>query len=293
MSSRILFLYLLLSVLWGTTWLVLKISLQGTPPVLGVALRFTISAFVLWIVFFLRKEKLVLSSNAIKVYLAFGIFNFATSYSLTYWGTQFIQSGLSAVLWATLPIFVSLFAHFMLRDDFLNLNKVLGGVTSLVGTSLIFFHGKTDTDFNLSGVMIVLCAVVVAAWPNVYYKRYQKQIPPFHLNVVAQSIAVIILLPLSWILEDSTRMVWNKTNISALFYLALCGTVVTWSIYFWLFSKLSVTQISTVALIPPVLAAFLGWIFLDERFTPIMVVGSCLVLLGVFIINRQKKIISG
>lgn len=290
MRPKVFFLFILLSVIWSTTWLVLKVSLQGTPPILGVALRFAISAFVLWIVFFQRKEKLILTSEAIKVYVAFGLLNFGTSYTLTYWGTQYIYSGLSAVLWATLPIFVALFAHFMLQDDFLNIKKVLGGAASLVGTLLIFSQeGNSGSDFRVIGVLAVLLAVVIAAWPNVFYKRHQQRIQSLHLNVVAQSIAAIVLLPLSWLLEDPTAMVWNMTNISALLYLAIFGTVVTWSIYFWLFSQLTVTQISTVTLIPPVLAAFLGWVFLGEIFTTRMMAGSFLVLVGVFILNMQQK----
>jgi len=290
MRPKILGLYLLLSVIWGTTWLVLKVSLEGTPPILGVALRFTISAFVLWIVFFQKKEKLIITPQAIKVYLAFGILNFATSYSLTYWGTQFIYSGLSAILWATLPIFVVLFAHFMLSDDYLNLKKVLGGAIGLIGTFLIFFQGgDSEINLNMIGIIAVLFAVMIAAWPNVFYKQHQHQIPALHLNVSAQTIAVVILFPMSWLLEDPTTMVWNTINTLALFYLAIFGTVITWSIYLWLFSQISVTQISTVALVPPVVAAFLGWIFLGEIFTPKMIMGAFLVLLGVFILNMQQR----
>lgn len=291
MRPKVLFLYILLCMVWSTTWIVLKISLRGTPPILGVGLRFAISALILWLAFFQRKEKLILTRTAVKVYLGFGVLNFATSYTLTYWGTQFIYSGLSAVIWATLPIFVAFLAHFTLPDDSLNWKKILGGAMGLIGTSLIFARGgEWLGEFGHLGIVAVLSAVVLAAWPNVLYKKHQQKIPPLHINVMAQSVAVVILLPLSLLLEDPATMVWDAVNIGALVYLAVFGTVLTWSIYFWLFSQLAVTQISAVALIPPAMAAFLGWVFLGEQFTQQMVMGSALVLMGVSVVNMQQRI---
>ncbi|MEE9166044.1 MAG: DMT family transporter [Candidatus Neomarinimicrobiota bacterium] len=290
MRPKVLFLYILLCAVWSTTWLVLKISLTGTPPILGVALRFSISAFVLWMIFFQRREKLTFTRPAIKVYLGFGVLNFATSYTLTYWGTQYIYSGLSAILWATLPIFVAIMAHFMLPDDPLTIRKIVGGTVGLLGTSFIFFRGaESFEDFNLIGVLAILLAVIIAAGPNVLYKLHHQTVSPLHVNVVAQTVAAVLLFPLSWILEEPGTMVWDSVNIAALLYLALFGTVFTWSVYIWLLTQLTVTQVSAVALIPPAMAALLGWAFLGETFTPRMMVGSILILLGVLVVNLHRK----
>ncbi|MFQ6673528.1 MAG: DMT family transporter [Fidelibacterota bacterium] len=290
MRPKVVVLYTVLILIWSTTWMVLKISLEGTPPILGVALRFAMSAAILWAVFLQRGEKLVLTPTALKVYVGFGALNFASSYSLTYWGTQFIYSGLSAVLWATLPILVAFLAHFMLPDDPLTPKKTAGIVAALGGTTLIFAQGGVSPEtFKPIGVAAVWLAVALAAWPNVYYKRHQKDIPSFHVNVVAQTLAAGLLLPLSFLLEEPGAMEWNLVNISALFYLTIFGTIITWSIYLWLFSQITVTQITAVALVPPLMASFLGWLFLGERFTPTMIGGSILVLVGVFVVNMQQR----
>ncbi len=290
MRPKVLILYSLLAVIWGSTWLALKINLRGTPPILGVGLRFGISAVILWIIFLRRGERLTLTATAIKVYLAFGVLNFATSYSLTYWGTQHIHIGVSAILWALLPIFVALLAHFMIADDTLTLKKLLGGATGLFGTVLIFTQEQGAlTGFRTIGAAALLVAVLIAAWPNVFFKRHQTEVPHMHLNVAAQTIAAVIMIPLSFAVEDPASFAWNLTNVSALAYLVIFGTLITWSIYLWLFSQLTVTQVSTIALIPPVLASLLGWAILGETFTSRMIVGSVLVLAGVFIVNMQHK----
>ncbi len=290
MNPAILLTFILVSCVWGTTWYAMKIGLEDTPPILAVGLRFAISATILWVIFLFRKEQLVLTKNAVKVYLAFGVINFSCSYSLTYWGTKYIHSGLSAVIWSTFPIVVVLFAHFMLRNDRITTQKSVGVLLGLIGTLLIFVQDKTAFEgFDLKAVAAVSVAVLLAAWPNILYKKHQKEIPHFHLNVVSQTIAVSVLLPVSFLIEDPLSVEWSLRNTAALFYLAIPGTAIVWSIYFWLYKHLKVTQISTIALIPPIIAVILGWQLLGEQFTPRMLAGAILIFSGVLFVNYRQN----
>ena len=290
MKPTILLAFILVSCIWGTTWYAMKIGLEDTPPILAVGLRFTISASILWVIFLFRKERLVLTKYAVKVYLAFGIINFGCSYSLTYWGTQFIHSGLSAVIWSTFPIVVVLFAHFMLSNDRISARKSIGVVLGLIGTAMIFVQDKAVFEgFDLKGVVAVSAAVMVAAWPNVLFKKHQEEIPHFHLNVVSQTIAVSVLLPVSFLIEDPLSVEWGLRNTAALLYLAIPGTAVVWTVYFWLYKHLKVTQISTIAFIPPIIAVILGWQLLGEQFTPRMLAGAVLILTGVLFVNYRQS----
>ena len=290
MNPAILLTFILVSCVWGTTWYAMKIGLEDTPPILAVGLRFAISATILWVIFLFRKEQLVLTKNAVKVYLAFGVINFSCSYSLTYWGTKYIHSGLSAVIWSTFPIVVVLFAHFMLRNDRITIQKSVGVLFGLIGTAMIFVQDKAVFEgFDLKAVAAVSAAVLLAAWPNILYKKHQKEIPHFHLNVVSQTIAVSVLLPVSFLIEDPLSVEWSLRNTAALFYLAIPGTAIVWSIYFWLYKHLKVTQISTIALIPPIIAVILGWQLLGEQFTPRMLAGAILIFSGVLFVNYRQS----
>ena len=268
----------------------MKIGLEDTPPILAVGLRFAISATILWVIFLFRKEQLVLTKDAVKVYLAFGVINFSCSYSLTYWGTKYIHSGLSAVIWSTFPIVVVLFAHFMLRNDRITTQKSVGVLLGLIGTLLIFVQDKTAFEgFDLKAVAAVSVAVLLAAWPNILYKKHQKEIPHFHLNIASQSLAAVTLLPISFLIENPMSVEWSLRNTAALFYLAIPGTAIVWSIYFWLYKHLKVTQISTIALIPPIIAVILGWQLLGEQFTPRMLAGAILIFSGVLFVNYRQS----
>ena len=290
MKPAILLTFILVSCVWGTTWYAMKIGLEDTPPILAVGLRFAISATILWVIFLFRKEQLVLTKNAVKVYLAFGVINFSCSYSLTYWGTKYIHSGLSAVIWSTFPIVVVLFAHFMLRNDRITTQKSVGVLLGLIGTLLIFVQDKTAFEgFDLKAVAAVSVAVLLAAWPNILYKKHQKEIPHFHLNIASQSLAAVTLLPISFLIENPMSVEWSLRNTAALFYLAIPGTAIVWSIYFWLYKHLKVTQISTIALIPPIIAVILGWQLLGEQFTPRMLAGAILIFSGVLFVNYRQS----
>ena len=143
--------------------------------------------------------------------------------------------------------------------------------------------------FDLKGVVAVSAAVMVAAWPNVLFKKHQEESPHFHLNVVSQTIAVSVLLPVSFLIEDPLSVEWGLRNTAALLYLAIPGTAVVWTVYFWLYKHLKVTQISTIALIPPIIAVIIGWQLLGEQFTPRMLAGAVLILTGVLFVNYRQS----
>ena len=288
MTSRVFILYALLCVIWGTTWLALKISLNYIPPIFGLGLRFTISSIILWPILLRKKPKINRSSTAIKVYLSFSLLSFVAAYSLTYWGAQFIYSSLASIIWALLPIFVSIIAHFMLPTEPLTLRRFGGGLFGLAGVAFILSSNGGEKEVQMIGVLAIFLAVVLASGPNVYLKKHYKIVNPLHVNVISQTIAAIVLIPLSFLLEKPMATIWNSTSIITLVYLAIFGTVITWTIYFWLYNHISVNQISTLGLVPPVFASIIGWIFLGETYGYELFIGGALVLLGVYLIHSRQ-----
>ena len=288
MTPRVFILYALLCVIWGTTWLALKISLNYIPPIFGLGLRFTISSIILWPILLRQKPKINRSSTAIKVYLSFSLLSFVAAYSLTYWGAQFIYSSLASIIWALLPIFVSIIAHFMLPSEPLTLRRFGGGLFGLAGVAFILSSNGEQKEVQMIGVLAIFLAVVLASGPNVYLKKHYKIVNPLHVNVISQTIAAIVLIPLSFLLEKPMATIWNSTSIITLVYLAIFGTVITWTIYFWLYNHISVNQISTLGLVPPVFASIIGWIFLGETYGYELFIGGALVLLGVYLIHSRQ-----
>ncbi|MBT3299177.1 MAG: DMT family transporter [Candidatus Marinimicrobia bacterium] len=287
MKLKIISLYILLCSIWGTTWIILKMSLnEGTPPFFGVAIRFVFASIILWGLLFYRKEKLPMSKEAWALYLQFALLNFVMSYSLTYWATQFVYSSVSAIIWAGFPLVITFISHFMLINEKLTWSKLGTILFGTAGVLLMLSQGKELGGNNVVlGVSALGIAVLVAAWPNVYLKKHHHLLSTVQLNVVSQSIAAILLMSISMIFESDRIMVWSSFNIFAIVYLTIFGTVITWLIYVWLFSHLSMPQISYVAFFPPVIATVLGWIYLDEVLTFIAIVGAGMVIAGAVFIH--------
>ena len=277
-------------ILWGFTWMYLKISLQEMPLYKGLSIRFISAGVIFWIIYFLKSEKVQLTKDLRRVYILFTLFNFSLCYYLTYWGTKFVFSNLGAILWSLLPLCVAFMAHFYLPDDKLTSRKFGGIIIGLMGSILLFYNkdllGQGQTFL---GLLAILLSVILAAWPNVHLKMQKSKINPYHLNAVGMSISGIIFLIFALIFEGQASIPLDSKNIFAIFFLTVPGTVITWGIYIWLFNHLPVTQISYTAFYPPIIASIVGWFFLDELLPLTTILGSMLIIAGGYLVSSPES----
>ena len=290
MKSKVLINYAILCFIWGTTWIILKKSLiEGTPPFFGSGFRFFVSGIILWCIIFYKKERVPTHPLHIRLYIQFGIMNLTIAYGLTYWATQFIYSSLSSIIWAGFPLCVAVFTYFMLPNELFTKRKIISLLLGTLGVLLILKESlKFEGDHVGFGILMVMLAVVIAVYPNVYLKKHSEVVSSLHLNAVSQIMAGIILLFVSFIFEKDQQMVWSNYNIFALGYLTIFGSLIAWYIYFWLFPQISISQISYIAFFAPVLASILGWIILDERLSILAIFGGGFVILGAVLVNLNE-----
>jgi len=289
MKTKIYLLYALMCILWGFTWMYLKISLQEMPLYKGLSIRFISAGVIFWIIYFLKSEKVQLTKDLRRVYILFTLFNFSLCYYLTYWGTKFVFSNLGAILWSLLPLCVAFMAHFYLPNDRLTRRKFGGIIIGLIGSILLFYNkdllGQGQTFL---GLLAILLSVILAAWPNVHLKMQKSEINPYHLNAVGMSISGLIFLIFALIFESQASIPLDNKNMFAIFFLTVPGTVITWGIYIWLFNHLPVTQISYTAFYPPIIASVVGWFFLDESLPLVAILGSMLIIAGGYLVSSPE-----
>ena len=290
MKTKVYMLYALMCVLWGFTWMYLKISLAEMPLYTGLSIRFSIAGIIFWIMYFIKGHKVNLTTDLKNVYLLFTFFNFSLCYYLTYWGAKYIYSNLGAIIWSLLPICVAMMAHFYLPDDRLNKKKTFGMLIGLIGTILLFYErdmlGEGQATF---GIIAILLSVVLAAWPNVYLKMQKSSINSYHLNAVGMTLSGILFLICALIFENNAFIPMDNKNLFAIFFLTVPGTVMTWGIYIWLFNHLPVTQISYTAFYPPIIATAVGWFFLGEALPALAIIGSVLIIAGGYLVSTPSK----
>ena len=293
MNNRILFPFIALCLIWGSTWYFIKISLNaGMPPFFGVGFRFFLSGLLFFLIIAFQKKSIPLNKQAMKLYLSFGLLNFALSYGITYWATQYIYSSISSILWGLFPLFTSVMAHFMLSGDAnekLTTNKLLALFLGFIG--MVFIGSNQSIDLqsqSFFAILVLIGAIIVAAWPSVLYKKHNDVVGPYQMNAVCQTLTGVIMLSLSYLLrEDLTVMTWDNQLIFASIYLVIFGGVISWGIYFWLYQHLSVTQVTYVAIFPPIVAIILGWIFLNEVLSAKEIIGTTFILGSSVLIYRK------
>ena len=289
MRPKVLFSYILLCLIWGTTWIVLKKSLMdGTPPFFGSGIRFMIAGTILWMIILYKKKFPPFDPLAIRIYFQFGVLNLTISYGLTYWATQYIYSSISSIIWSGFPLTVAIFSYFMLPDEKMNQKKILSLLLGTCGALLVFVESLNFSGDKVPfGITIVMIAVIVASYPSVYLKKYSDVVSSLHINAVSQLMAGVLLLLFSYFIETNQHMNWSNYNIFALIYLTIPGSLVAWFLYLWLYSHISMSQISYIAFFPPLLATILGWVILGESLSMLAIAGGVFIILGAVLINRN------
>lgn len=290
MNLKIIILYTIISFCWGITWLFLKINVTHMPILWGLSFRFIIAGTIFWLIYFLQKDRVKLTSQTRSIYIVYTLFNYTLCYYLTYWGAQYIYSNLGSILYSLSPITIAIMAHFFIPDDKLNRKKILSMLIGFIGTILLLYNGNSfGGEKAFIGISAILLAIIIGCWPTIYIKKQGVKVDSIHLNAVGLSISGLIILIMAILFENGSILEINPTNLFSLLFLAIPGTVVTWGIYIWLLNHLPASQLSYVAFFPPIIAIISGWIFLNEALSLISLLGASLIIFGGFLINYDLK----
>ena len=196
---------------------------------------------------------------------------------------------MAAVIQASIPIFGMIFAHWMLPDEPLRWQRLLGALVAMAGVGLICAR---LLNFNgwlafLGGVAIAIGAAS-AAFSNVLLKAKKIQLAPSMLAAWQMIFGTVPLLLLGLTIDGSPlRFHWTGRAVLCLLYLAVIGSSFTFLLLYWLLPRMSVTRLQTIALITPPGAIALGWAFGGERLSAWSLLGATFVLLGVWMIFRR------
>jgi drug/metabolite transporter (DMT)-like permease len=280
-SPLVPFLYALICLIWGSTWLVIKIGLVGVPPFLGAGLRFALASAVLFALVFARGTSLALDRNGRVAVLSCGLLSFTLSYACVYWAEQYISSGLAAILYCTMPLVTALLSRFWTRSESLSARKIGGIAVAMAGTAALFWPSESVARPQIVGMAVALVSVVASAANLVGVKKYGRDLDVFVMNALSMAMGAALLLCLSALTESHSAVAWSRSNLLAIVYLSLAGSVTAFLSYYSLVKVMDATRLSLITLIFPLVAVFLGWWFLHEAPPPSAWGGMAAVLLGV------------
>jgi drug/metabolite transporter (DMT)-like permease len=261
------------------------------PPFTAVSARFAIASVVLLSVAKVMRVPLGRQPHEKTLWLVNGVLFFSLSFGVVYWTEQFLPSGLTAVLFALFPLLVALLAHFTLPGERLHRRSVLGIATGFLGIAVIF-----SEDFSTLGgegarlaAAVLLVSPLVSAASAVTIKKYGAGIHPISLAAVPMAICSVVMATLALLTERHRPIAWTPAAVGATVYLAIFGSAVTFTLYYWLLRHARASRVSLLAYLSPVIAVATGVIFLHEPVTPRIVAGGALVIAGVALAAKSRR----
>jgi len=290
-TGRVLAAFLLLTLVWGTTWAVIRVGLAGIPPFTGVALRFALAGALLLGLALHRRIGLGRSRRERALWVVNGTLSFCISYSVVYWCEQYIPSGLTSVLFATNPLMVAGLAHLALPRERLSRGGLAGLLLGLAGVAVIF-----SDDLRLLGgeqvrtaAAVMLISPAVSAASSVAIKRWGAGIHPLSLSAVPMLFCAVVMAPIALVVERRLPVVFDARSVAALLYLAVFGSALTFTVYYWLLARVSATRASLISYLIPIVAVALGAALFAEPLRPRLLLGSALVLAGVVLVTAWRQ----
>ena len=281
------FVYILLCLIWGSTWLAVKIGLADAPPFLTASARFLIAIGVLRMICLVRGYKIPRDRTYLMKLGYPGLHMYGLSFAFVYLGMQHVNSAVSAVLFASFPFFVAAFAWLKYRSERLGWLAWVGMTIGFAGVVLISYDSfQTSGDLFL-GTALIVAASGVSAYGIVIHKQQFSQENVFVASLVQMTVGLVVLLIGALALESPADFHVTTELVGSILYLGTMGTVLTFGLYYWLLKRARVTVVSLIAFITPLVAILIGVIAAHEIFTPLIVTGAVMILSGVFLVVRK------
>jgi len=291
MHAKDWLLFSLLALIWGSSFLWIKIAVQEVGPVTLVAYRLLFGAVGLIAIVAIKRPPLPRARATWWTLLVLGFTNTAVPFVLISWGEMHIDSGVASILNGTVPLFTLLIAHFILHDErmtwmrFAGLLAGFGGVVALMSRDV----GPTGFDEGIVGQLAVLGAAVCYAGSSVFARRNLGDVAPMFQALMIVLVADTALWLSAPVVESPVIVPRNPLTWLALAWLGLLGSCVAYLIYFGLIQRAGPTRTVMVTYVMPIVGVLLGVTFLNEPLGWRLGLGTLLVASGVWAVNRRPR----
>jgi drug/metabolite transporter (DMT)-like permease len=281
-------------IIWGTTYLAIKIGIGFIPPYIMATLRYLIAGGLL-LIFCLIKRESIFSTNILQNILL-GAFIMTFGQATAFWAEKYISSGLTAVFNSLLPI------CYIVTDrrNWANYRKskltILSIGLGIVGIAILFISPAPASESHTGFITVLASAITVAAcfcWAagSLYYK-YHNKTGSLYANVGWQLVGgMICCLIISAIAGEWQNFNYRSVPLNAwaaVLYLAIAGSIVALIALYWLLARRPAAVVGTYAYVNPVIAVLLGYLIADERISFIQIFGMIVILVAAYIANRVK-----
>lgn len=282
---------LALSVIWGGSYLFMKIAVVSLPVFFIVFSRVILGAVTLGAILVLTRQDLPKKFEHWRSFFGMGLLNNAIPMSLIVFGTQSISAGLASIINALTPLFTILIAHALTADETLTPNKIIGviigfiGVIILIGPGIVFEH-----DIGVIGEIACVGAALSYASSNVFGRRFTRMgLKPLQIAFGQTTSASAILLPIALLVDKPwTLAIPSSSVIASVVALGMLCTGIAYLLFFRVLTKSGAVAIALVTLMIPPSAITLGALVLGESLSLQQALGMITIAIGLVAVNRKR-----
>ncbi len=275
---------------WGSSWFAIKFQLGIVPESVSIAWRFYIASLILILFSLIFKKKFNLKLKELKWVILQGIFLFCFNYYFIYLGTNYIKTGLVAVIFSTVTIFILINGFIFFREK-INVNVLFGALVGIIGLLLIFNKELQLYAFDkqlIIGIILNLIGTYIASIGMLISQRNQKnKISLVQTNMIGMFVGATFILIISILTGNKINFDTNYEYTYSLFYLSIIGSVLGFGFYLKLLNNIGAGKASYVNVITPIFALFLSTLYEDYTWDLMNSTGLTLVVFGNIIIFRK------
>lgn len=291
MNIRVVSAIALLCLVWGSLWGLVKHSLQVFPPFLFISTRLILAALTLMIMQRILKKSILPERKEWKPLMILSLLICLGFYATQTFAMQFVDSGLSAVLVFTMPIFIGVLAHYFLNEH-LTIQKGAGLILGTLGLIAILWPQLQHIHMNMSlfGQILLIGSGFFWALSTIYIKKNFATYDKIKLTIWQLLLGGIVILVGALAFEPIEMQVWlSPLNESALFYIAVVGTGFAFVLWNWIVSQVDTFVASISIMCIPILSLFFGSLLWHESLTFNILLGAALICLGIVMSSLKVK----
>ncbi len=287
---RLIFAILTVAIVWGTTFLGIRIAVESIPGWFVAGIRQFLAGIIMLIILLSKNQLKWIGWENFKYQAIFALLMLVMANGLTTVAEEHLSSSLTSLISSCTPILVFLGSVALGMQKF-SIKALVGILLCFCGILFIFWNGLKDLSNPnyVTGIVLMLFAIIGWASGIIFTKKMNIKSGNISLNLFYQfMIAGIVQILFAFIFtENYSFEKWSLKSISAMVYLAIFGSVITFFCFHYALTKISPVQVSILSYINTIIAILLGWLVLDEPITIQFILAAVLIIFGVFIINYK------
>lgn len=282
--------FVLLGLIWGTSFLWIKIALNDITPFTLASIRVLFGVLGLLVVMAATRTPFPRDRETLTKFAVLSVFQTALPFALISWGETRIASGLASILNGTMPLFTIIIANFFLHDEKITVQRMAGLIVGFVGVVTLVSRdlGPDGLQGSILGQVAVLAAAISYAIGVTITRKYLRNQVPVVQSTMTLIFADVLLWAMAFAFEAPIKLPTLPITWGALAWLGLLGSCCAYLLYFYLINTWGATRASVVTYVFPVIGLFLGLVFLSEPLDWRLGVGSLLVVAGIVVINLRR-----